>query len=349
MKFNQIIMMADILSEPDIAISWHAERILSILKSSISSLGMEVKIYPLQFNSKNEQFNPNIFFMKSGLSQKANFDRLVDFNEIKEESIIYFRNFFHPQQLIIGWELQKLTIDLLEYLDINYINIWLHPIRFLEDEIFAIQSNLPQFSDSIQPFEIDETSYYVNAEFIRTALLNRKKIYNLGHNSCVIFGQTQHDKTLRTHKHRLSLLNYTYDIQILCNRFDNIYFVAHPLDKNNDTVQNFINSFDKIQIIEANAYALLASPNLTLVAAISSSVCTEAHYFGKHVLFFNQPICDIHAIGNYSIGNDIFTPYFWQSLLKIQRKQEKKFIFNSKNQVREILNAYYSYIIMEQK
>lgn len=349
MKFNQIIMMADILSESDIAISWHAQRILSVLKPSISSLGIEVKIYPLQFNSKNEQFNPNIFFMKSGLSQKANFDRLVDFNEIKEESITYFQHFFHHHQLIIGWELQKLTIDLLEYLGINYINIWLHPIRFLEDEIFAIQSNLPKFSDSIQPFEIDETSYYVNAEFIRTSLLNKNKIYSLEHNSCVIFGQTKHDKTLRTQKHRLSLLNYTYDIQMLCNRFDNIYFVAHPLDKNDKIIQKFINSFGKIKIIEANAYALLSSPNLALVAAISSSVCTEAHYFGKHVLFFNKPICDIKAIGNYSIGNDIFTPCFWQSLLNIKPKQEKKFIFNNKNQVREILNAYYSYIIMEQK
>lgn len=349
MESTQIILMADVLSEKETTPMWHAERILSVLKPSIASLGRDVKIFPIQFNTKNEQFNPNIFFMKSGLKWKTNFDRIVDFGEISTESITYFEQFFNSNQLIIGWELQKLTIDLLEHLKIPYINIWLHPIRFLEDEIFLINSNLPQISEQISHFEIDETSFFVNAEFVRSVLLNKKKIYNLRPDSCVIFGQTRHDKTLRTAKHRLSLFNYKTHIQALCNRFQHVYFVAHPLDKDDDKLKNYIASFGKIETIEANAYSLLASPNLSLVAAISSSVCTEAHYFGKNALFFNQPVCDIKKPGHYSVDKDIFTPMFWQTLLGIKTEKQKKFIFSNKNQVREILNAYYSYTIMEQK
>lgn len=346
---KNIVLMADVLAEPEIALYWHAERILSILKSSLTGVGLDTKIYPINFYSKNEKFNRDIFFMKSQLTFKQNFNRLVAFEEISNESLEYFNQFFNKNQVVIGWELQKLTTDILDSLGITWINIWLHPVRFLEDEIFLVQTSDPKIHQQLTQFQVDENSFYVNAQFIRTALLNKKKVYDLPQDSCVIFGQTQTDKTLRTAKTRLSLMNYKNDIESLCHRFENVYFVFHPLEKDNVKLKEFIDSFGKIKIIEANAYSLLSSPNLAMVAAISSSVCTEAYYFSKNALFFNQPICDIKAKDSYSVDKDIFSPVFWQKIFGLTPQHNQKFIFNAENQVRDILNAYYSYSIMEKR
>lgn len=349
-SFQEAILMADILAEPEINIDWHADRILAILKASFSNFTIKPKIYPIDFVSKNERFNRDIFFIKSGLSSRDTINRLINFDEISKDSLKYFSKFFNSNIIIIGWELQKLTTDILDSIGASYINIWLHPVRFLEDEIFLLQTNNKTIEKKLQYFEIDESSFYVNASFVRASLLNSKKIYNLPSDSCVIFGQTQHDKTLRVSNGKLTLFRYKEHIEALCNKFNNIYFVSHPLDRDNKELIEFISSFEKINIINANAYSLLSSNNLKLVVAISSSVCTEAYYFGKNVLFFNQPICNIKAEGSYSIGKDIFFPTFWATLFNLEKNYiNKNFIFNRKNQVRDILNAYYSYSILEEK
>ena len=351
-KFKKhTILTVDFLAEPVEALYWHADRILSLLKVTLSCIGLEAKIYPTDFTSKISRFNRDIFFMKSGMSYNESYSRLVDFEEITKESLDYFDNFFDVNNVIIGWELQKLTTDILNAKGITYINICLHPIRYMEDEIFLIQSNNKNLEKKLKHYEIDESSFYINAEFVRISLLNKKKVYDLPPESCVIFGQTNNDKTLRTNNKRLTLQHYKKDIDFLCQKFRNIYFIAHPLEKNNTQINQYIQSFGKINMIEANAYSVLSSKNLSLVAAISSSVCSEAYYFNKNVLFFNKPVCDIKTSDSYSVDKIIFSPQFWNNLFNLEVKNitNKKFIFNKNNQVRDILNAYYSYTILEQR
>nr|WP_071461644.1 hypothetical protein [Kingella kingae] len=125
-KFKKhTVLTVDFLAEPVEALYWHADRILSLLKVTLSCIGLEAKIYPTDFTSKISRFNRDIFFMKSGMSYNESHSRLVDFEEITKESLDYFDNFFDVNNVIIGWELQKLTTDILNAKGITYINIWL--------------------------------------------------------------------------------------------------------------------------------------------------------------------------------------------------------------------------------
>ncbi|MCV4626815.1 hypothetical protein OFC18_32575, partial [Escherichia coli] len=56
------------------------------------------------------------------------------FNEhaITDKSVNYLGNFL-KNTFVIGYELSEQTKSILDKINIKYIDIWLHPIRFVDD------------------------------------------------------------------------------------------------------------------------------------------------------------------------------------------------------------------------
>lgn len=342
----RILLTTDFLSEKQDAIDWHSERILKIIQMCIKEKHI-VDIYPKQ-HFADKIFNPDIFYINSNINPNDRFVRVVDRNEIDDNSCSYLNSFIENYDLIIGYELQELTKKLFDEYDKKWINIWLHPVRFLEDELFAVETS-KNFGDRnrLNKFHVNESKFFINAEYIKIILKNRKIIPEIKKDGLVIFGQTRGDKTLRGQRGILTLRNYKNQIVSLMKKFDCTYFVPHPLDKNDEELKEFISNLGDITILNnSNGYALLASNNVEMVVSISSSICTEAFYFGKNALLFNKPTVDIKGGNFVNIDSSLLSRKFWRYILDgdIDDYNEGNDLPRG-NSVRNILNANYSYDI----
>jgi len=340
-----MLLTADFLTEKQSTIFFHGNRILKLLKVSISRCEKNVLIFPNDFLLMESKFNLFHFFLQSGLSPSENYDRLISIEEISLESKNYFYECF-KDEFIVGYELTDLTVSLLELFNIPYINIWLHPVRFMDDEMFMIKTNQKQYRDRLQQYSFPEDIFYINAEYIKIYLQNKMNGFALNKNSCVIFGQTDSDKTLRSKVGRLKLTNFQDKIVKLCSNYNNIFYSKHPLADLNPEVNEMLIDLG-IEIIKENSYKILAHANLALVATISSSIGVEAYFFKKNVLFFNQPTCDCMDKNTVTCGTEIFSVPFWKNILYGETLSLQNSFLCSKNKIRNILDAYYAYGVIE--
>lgn len=64
-----------------------------------------------------------------------------DEKKITKESKDYLLEFIPEGSIVIGYELSRQTRRIFDSLNITYIDVWLHPIRYLDDVLFAFNSN----------------------------------------------------------------------------------------------------------------------------------------------------------------------------------------------------------------
>ena len=104
-------------------------------------------------------------------------------------------------------------------------------------------------------------------------------------------------------------------------------------------------------------YYLLASDNVKKVISLSSSVLYEAQYFGKETEYLFRPLFDIDSdFGRnsfISVYNDYFKPSFWSDILspvvETYRCSELSLLSESKNTLRDLLNAYYGFAFLDKE
>lgn len=350
MEINSICISADMLNEQDRLLEFHGENTLMMLKGIIKFIN-EVTIYPTDIYCINSFFDRNIFYLKSKINPCEIYTRIIDYNEISESSKNYFYNHFNFD-ILIGYELTDLTINLISELGIKYINIWLHPIRYLTDEIFILQTNVSEISNRLSAIQMDKRYFFIAADYIKILLKRDNPLLNIvNENSAAIFLQTHLDKTLRKKEGIISIRDFEKDIAHLSNLFKKIYVIEHPLDPENED-SLYLTSLKNCEKISCNSYQLLCCENLNLVCTISSSIGTEAHFFGKNVIFFNKPVIDIFNPLNFSINYSIYDINLWEYLIlgkSFKINNNDFYLAQPKNMVRNVLNQYYAYSYIEEK
>ena len=319
-----MLLTTDFLSERQNSIDFHANRILSILRKIF--LKNRVKIYPSDFIFCKQCFIPAVFFMKSGINPSERYRRIISLDEISTESLSYFTDFLGNEDFVIGYELTDLFKNILSAQGVMYVNIWLHPVRFMDDELFMIETNSTEILERLKLFDYDKNLFY-----------------------CIVFGQTQKDKTLRSNNGLLSLLNYKEQLLMLKKKYNKVLFSRHPYASNDHHIVSTLKQMG-INIIKENSYKLLACDRLATVATISSSIGVEAYFFNKNVFYFNKMTCDIMRKDVSSIDlNLLLQSEFWDFILYNNEYKPRNInVFSSlRNKSRNILRAYYSYEIIE--
>ena len=342
-----MIITTDFLTERENSINFHSERILKLLKVVLSEAGFPSEIFPDDFHYSKFLFDVNEFYIKSGINPSERYIRLIDESEISNDSIEYVGDFLNGKEIIIGYELTDLIKKIFSKLGKRYISIWLHPVRFLDDELFMIETNDSNIKKKLKEFDIDKSIYKINAEYIKIYIKNNFKQIELPSNSCVIFGQTGIDKTLRYSNGVYSLLNFKSEIANLVDSHSSVFFARHPYAKDDNDVLKMLDSLG-INLISENSYRILCHENLVSVATISSSIGVEGYFFGKNVYYFNKTTCDIMDPNVSSLYlNKLVDKNLWLYLLNDKRYEECLAFNCTKNKARNILRAYYAYKIIE--
>lgn len=218
---------------------------------------------------------------------------------------------------VLGFEISPFLGRALDALNIPYVSLAIHPIRFMPDYYFSMSSNCVEL-DGLSSFAETNRELTFGAQ-LRRAEMRRKVTLDLDENSAVIFGQTEYDSSLIEDDHLIGLHHFSDDVQDICRTHETVYFKPHPYAHHAQMQNRFMLQFGNVKLINEDAYALLSCPNIRTVAAQTSGILTEAHFFGKETRAFWPRWCSLADEPTFSIR--VLSADFWKEALNSDRGQ----------------------------
>jgi glycosyltransferase involved in cell wall biosynthesis len=225
---------------------------------------------------------------------------------------------FFEGHFVIGFELSPLQTVAFDMLGIPYVSLAIHPLRFMQDYKFMINSNIGDFQPLL-PFSDTRDQIYFAAQ-LRRAELRGKIQLDLAADSAILFGQVEIDAALIGPRGVISLHDHLGEVSELCKRYENVYFKPHPYGGNGKEQARILAQFNNLHFVSHNPYALLAAPQIEVVAALTSSILTEAHFFGKKAHALSKIWQDRSNEPAYGIS--LLSSEFWKTLLACADKKK---------------------------
>jgi|GEM_PF-5461294 len=271
-----------------------------------------------------------------------------DLDSITPDSVQYLSAYLYPSDLFIGYELSAQTRALFDRLSIAWIDIRLHPIRFLDDILFAFSASSPAVYDALSSFHVADAVFDLYADRLRAQQneAQGRAAFSLRPGSALFIGQTMDDKTLCDHGHRRSLLDEREAFAKAGQTYGHIYYSRHPSQRAGDEdVLAYVQSCGFAERIEAPIHTLLASGRFAKVLALSSPLIFEARHFGLNATFLFQPPLTYgtrFGTDHLSIYQEFVSPHFWTQVLAPlmpTQASPRLMYFSGKDKLRDMLNA----------
>lgn len=312
-------------------------RVLAFLKEILEKLKVEVhfdyEVFDESFikefcSLNNSEYNSNTKFY------------LPTFNP-NEKSYDFLSNYISKFDLIIGYELSELTKKSIDFLGIKYLDVWLSPIRFLNDLRFCFYSNDENIHHIFCEYKFDIKKIFNKAKIITNNIrLGATEVNELPENSNLIVTQSMEDKSIVKNNKFLKLSDYREQLESICKKYTNNFILKHP-NLNEKEFRKICEelSNEDIKPINFSGYKLLSSKNIIHLTGLSSSLLEEAKFFGKKITYLYKPVIDT----NYIQPNDeIFNSGFWSKVLNLNSKINYKFIHHD-NYFRDIFGKSWAY------
>lgn len=248
----------------------------------------------------------------------------------------------HKETLVIGFEMSARMIFQAEELGIPYINVIMHPIRFMNDLVFGLKSNT-----GIEWPLVSEDQIKFDSGIVQAAVARLDGAGCPG-NSVLIAGQFDGDRSLlhdgKTHSfktHRETLLRIVHGRTVL--------YKQHPHYKTGG--DPFGTALREMGISFAdcsgfNIYRLMSQESIATVCALSSSVLAEAPYFGKEAIrLMPRAWWDGYAMMS---AEDLINSKTWKALEKIMPVKDAPNVKTnlSESKMRKVWHAWWGYDVL---
>ena len=252
--------------------------------------------------------------------------------------------------LVVGYELSWMTRKALTSAGVPWIDIWLHPVRFADDILFAIRASDPSLQERVAQFALPDERLAAQADLLRVQSYrgaNRTEV-DLSDGAALFVGQTAKDKSVLVRDGFLDLLDFQDEFAGLARDHPHVYFSRHPHQPHlPGDIRDFLGQFGNVSETTVPTYHLLADERIAAVASISSSVLEEARYFGKRVHRFHQPPYPLEGAEVYAtVLHAPCFAHFWATVLRdaadVADTQPAGFI-DPKSKLREALNFTWGY------
>lgn len=167
-----------------------------------------------------------------------------------------------------------------EVLGFKYIDIWVHPVRFMRDLAFAVRSNFLDLGKfTLRHYEIEN-----EAQRMRASMAHQPGV-RMKDDAMLLIGQTEADKSVM-HKGRFwSLKDFKPHILEEAKKHSMVIFKPHPFAQSSpDEVREFLFKDEGIEVEtvkNVSVYKLLCQSQVAKVVGLSSSVLEEARWFEK--------------------------------------------------------------------
>ena len=326
MNIEKIIITGDMLrpsvdgngNDQKINITW----LYYLLKFSLSQ-STSINIEVLNWENKQEAFDSKKFYaLNNHQSMPKDWIELYHYDDFSNASLEYMEKCF-DNALVIGFELPEIFMKIFDKLNITYIDLIIHPIRYLDDILFGMRTNNKKIFHKLKQYQFHSQTFSIYAGIHHATVSRMPKKVHLEKGSALFTGQVEIDKSLIKDGKVLSILDYKKEFSNIAKRYKKVYFKKHPYAKGNNEVEAFLQTFKNIEFIDENFYYLLGQEEIEAVYSISSSTVLEAKFWGKesdylHKNPFNllhDDDCNFNSTAYIPVYEKFLLPSFWSDIL----------------------------------
>ena len=186
------------------------------------------------------------------------------------------------EALVIGYEMPDSVIDALQRLGRPFIDVILHPLRFLPDLVFALRTNVPDFHRHLVAHRLSEAAVARQAGLIQAKAAWMAPPASIPPGSVLVLGQVSSDRAMVQPDGRFAQMeDHLARLHRLCCDHPCVLFKAHPYEAAGTGASGTVRRLPAIVHTRANFYHLLAQPEIEGVVALNSSGLVEARAFGR--------------------------------------------------------------------
>ena len=226
-------------------------------------------------------------------------------------------------QFCVGYELPPYLVGLLSRHAIPYIDVRLHPVRFMDDLMFAVRATHPATHAAIFGIAVAEAEVLITAG-LREATCRLISDAAVPAGTLLVIGQRPYNSSQIVGGRFFDAMDHRAEIAAICARHRSLMLKPHPHDREHSllTLASGIGG-NMLGVTDDNIYRLLAIPEISTILTVSSSVAYEAAYFGKEICTLAplpirlgwhgcEPSSDIHA----SLDDVMLSIDFWRMVLE---------------------------------
>ncbi len=224
------------------------------------------------------------------------------------------------RRFVIGYELPPWLVTILNREAIPYVDIRLHPVRFLDDLIFAVRAADAGTQAALARHAVPETAPCVAAGVL-TAMGRYISESRMPQGTLLVAGQRRYDSTQIAAGTFFDAASRAADIRALCDAHAATVLKPHPHDPQHSLLSVAATAPNMFGVINDNIYRLLALSQIEAVLTVNSGVAVEAPYFGKRVhTLLPHAISlawrgDARPRAHLGIDDFVLTPDFWRIVL----------------------------------
>lgn len=323
-QYNQIFITGDIFranhrgnGSQDININW--------LHSAISpslNLATSLPIKKRLFSKEDNSLTKTGYRMIDEEISLKGWAKLFKYEQLSEEFLMQvwlnFRN-----AIVISFELPEVLRFAFEHLGIPFIDIVIHPVRFLDDVIFGIRSNCREISQQFCQYVIPEEAILIQGGIVMASMSRLKRLKIEGR-AALFAGQTTDDKVLINQGKFHKLNNFLDDLAGISKEYDTLLIKAHPYSLDPFEATSISRLFKNCVMVNQNFYYLMSHDNVEAVYSLCSSTSIEAKYLGKeghHLADYPFRFTDEFNEAEFKLGSFftvddvIFSADFWRNIL----------------------------------
>jgi hypothetical protein len=188
--------------------------------------------------------------------------------------------------LVISFELPPYMEAIFRRHDIAFIDLTIHPIRFLPDYMFGIRSNVREISLRAHAMAVPASLFhdFARISVARSTRSFRGKKFEPG--SAVFLGQIEVDASLIERGRIVDFEDVESAVLDLSRRHSRVYYKAHPHTQTLDRQKSFIAGLQRCEWLEANVYDLFSRPEIEVFGSMSSGSLLEATVFSRETRFY---------------------------------------------------------------
>ena len=222
----------------------------------------------------------------------------------------------------VGYEMPPWLVRLLEEHELPYVDLRLHPVRFMDDLMFAARASHPETQAALLSVAVMESEVFVTAG-LREAMCRLISDAKVPDNTLLVAGQRQFDSTQILNGGFFDATRQAPRIHSLCETYPALVLKPHPLDPHHSLLTVAASApTRRLGVINDNVYRIMALPQIEAVLTVNSGLAYEAPYFGKRVhalapltMRLGWRGSPMQAGSHASLDDVVLTPDFWRLVL----------------------------------
>ena len=186
------------------------------------------------------------------------------------------------QRFCVGYELPPGMRKLFGAIGVPYIDIRVHPVRFLDDLLFAARASEPATQTALLAMAESEVEVIVTAG-LREAMCHLISAATVPADTLIVVGQRPLDCSQIVNGTFYDALPAAAEIHATCARYGTVLLKPHPLEPSHSLLEVTACAPNVAGVVGDNIYRLMSLPEIAAVLTVNSSIAYEAPYFGKRV------------------------------------------------------------------